>query len=228
MRSKRINGFVHYPSNLLEKLPNHGLIYVGELLGMGMAKKSSNVRSRNSTIRYEMTRDFIANYTSKFIPGFSETDEAKMLEIFAIPDMKTCVVTGQKVSKTGGDHLFEVRGYYKKTGKVGIEQKWNRLPVTNDQNKRYKKYQFIDENEKKYTKNIGYENLTEEELKMCDEGQRELYQNIQTWIDYCDTRGVELGVEMPKDAEEKMNIAIEEAIDILEKGIENMMGSVNI
>ncbi|MDB0004595.1 hypothetical protein N9E21_01850 [Candidatus Poseidoniaceae archaeon] len=191
-----------------------------------MAKKSSNVNSRKSTIRYEMTRDFVANYTAKFIPEFSDEDELKMLEIFNIPDLKTCIVTGQKVAKTGGDHLFEVRGYYKKTEKVGIEQKWNRLPVTTDENKRYKKYDFVDENHKKYTKNIGYQKLTEDELEMCDKQKKDLYNNIQNWVDYCDNRGVKLCVKMPTNAEKHMNTAIDEAFTILEKGIEKMVNSV--
>ena len=191
-----------------------------------MAKKSSNVNSRKSTIRYEMTRDFVANYTAKFIPEFSDADQIKMLGIFKIPDLKTCIVTGQKVAKTGGDHLFEVRGYYKKTDKVGIEQKWNRLPVTTDENKRYKKYDFVDENHKRYTKNIGYQKLTKNELEMCDKGKKELYNNIQTWIDYCDSRGVKLYVKMPTEAEKQMNDAIDEAFAIFEKGIEKMVNSV--
>lgn len=169
-----------------------------------MARISSNVNSRKSTIRYEMTRDFVAKYTAKFIPEFSNEDRVKMLEIFQIPDLKTCIVTGQKVAKTGGDHLFEVRGYYKKTGKVGIEQKWNRLPVTTGENKRYKKYEFIDENNKKYTKNIGYQKLTENELKMCDHGKKKLYNNIQKWIDHCDSRSVKLYVEMPTSPKKGM------------------------
>ena len=79
-----------------------------------MAGQSSKMKSRLSTIRYEMTRDFIAHHTSKIIPEFTSEDEQKMMEIFEIPDMKTCVVTGEKVAKSGGDHLFEVRGYLKK------------------------------------------------------------------------------------------------------------------
>ena len=61
---------------------------------------------------------------------------------------------------------------------------------------------------------------------MCDKGKKELYNNIQTWIDYCDSRGVKLYVKMPTEAEKQMNDAIDEAFDIFEKGIEKMVNSV--
>ena len=101
-----------------------------------------------------MTRDFVADYTSRHIPEFTAKDEIAMKKIFSIPNLNTCVVTGQEVANSGGDHLFEVRGQFKKTGKVGIEQRWNRIPVLPEENKRYKKYEFVDPNGKKYYKNI--------------------------------------------------------------------------
>jgi len=169
-----------------------------------------------------MTRDFIAHHTSKIIPDFTEKDEQKMMDIFGIPDLKTCVVTGEKVAKSGGDHLFEVRGYLKKTGKVGIEQKWNRLPVSTSENIRYKKFKFTDTNGKSYTKNIGWEELTEFEYENCTPQQQKLYRNIRNWFSYCEGKNVMLGVEMPEPARIEMENAIESAMEILLHGIENM------
>jgi hypothetical protein len=42
-----------------------------------MAGQSSKMMSRLSTIRYEMTRDFIAHHTAKIIPEFTSEDEQK-------------------------------------------------------------------------------------------------------------------------------------------------------
>lgn len=188
-----------------------------------MAKQARNVNSRKSTIRYEMTRDFVADYTSRHIPEFTAKDEIAMKKIFSIPNLNTCVVTGQEVAKSGGDHLFEVRGYFKKTGKVGIEQRWNRIPVLPEENKRYKKYEFVDPNGKKYYKNIGFEDLSDEELESCSLDKIRLYQSIKSWFEYCDERGVKLFVQMPKKAEEVMNNAVDLAFEILENGVNSMV-----
>jgi hypothetical protein len=190
-----------------------------------MAGKSSKMKSRLSTIRYEMTRDFMSDFASKRVPQFTEEHENKLMEIFEIPNLKTCIVTGEKVAKSGGDHLFEVRGYLKKTGKVGIEQKWNRLPVSTGENIRYKKYKFT-ENGKEYVKNIGYELLTEDELRQCSKEKKALYHKIRNWVNYCERQNVSLGYIMPKEAEKEMEIAIEKAMEILLLGIENMKNSV--
>ena len=191
-----------------------------------MTGKSSKIKSRLSTIRYEMTRDFIAHHTSTLIPDFTEENENKLMDIFKIPDLKTCIVTGEKVKKSGGDHLFEVRGYLKKTGKVGIEQKWNRLPVSTGENIRYKKYKFETLKGDMYTKNIGFELLTEQELRLCSDDKKSLYHKIRNWVDYCESQNVSLGYEMPKAAEREMDLAIQKAMDVLLAGIENMKQSM--
>jgi len=190
-----------------------------------MANKSSKMKSRLSTIRYEMTRDFIAHYASTRVPEFTVENENKLMEIFQLPNLKTCIVTGEKVAKSGGDHLFEVRGYLKKTGKVGIEQKWNRLPVSTGENIRYKKYKF-ETNGKEYVKNIGFEILTEEELVKCSDEKKSLYHKIRNWVDYCEGQNVSLGFQMPEAAEREMENSIGKAMDILLTGIEKMKQSV--
>ena len=163
-----------------------------------MAGQSSKMKSRLSTIRYEMTRDFIAHHTSKIIPEFTSEDEQKMMEIFEIPDMKTCVVTGEKVAKSGG------------------------LPVSTSENIRYKKFKFTDDNDKSYTKNIGWEELTDAEFNLCTSKQQRLYQNIRKWFSYCEEKNVVLGVEMPDAARIEMEKAIDSAMEILLEGIERM------
>ena len=185
------------------------------------------MKSRLSTIRYEMTRDFIEYYTSDTIPEFTEDHATKLMEIFQIPNMQTCIVTGEKVAKGKGDHLFEVRGYLKKSGKVGIEQKWNMLPVSGTENTRYKKFKFTDKLGKKYTKNIGFEELTEEELAKCSDREKSLYQMIRRWFAYCESQNVKLGWEMPKSAEDEMEAAIDEAMQVLLMGIEKMKQSLD-
>ena len=49
-----------------------------------MAGKSSKMKSRLSTIRYEMTRDFMSDFASKRVPQFTEEHESKLMEIFGI------------------------------------------------------------------------------------------------------------------------------------------------
>ena len=187
-----------------------------------MSQHSNKIGSRLSTIRYEMTRDFMAHYTANKIPEFTEENEEMMLKIFQIPNMETCIVTGETIRKSGGDHLFEVRGYLRKTGKCGIEQKWNRLPVSTGQNVKYKKYKCHDKTGKEYKKNIGWEELTEDEFNQQTDDMKERYLQIRKWMKYCQSQGVSLGWELPEEAVNEMEKSISIAMENLQKGLTRM------
>lgn len=149
---------------------------------------------------------YYTNMTSKLEsqknpnPEFTQEDLKKKLEILDVKDMKECFVTG-KQSKGVGDHLYEVNGYHRYTGKRGINDKWNLLPVTGEKNKKYKKFHFMMDN-KIVKKDIGYQDLTEEELLylISSENEEEIkmaevYLKVNQWKSYVKSRGASLCFE---------------------------------
>ena len=131
-------------------------------------------------------------------PKFTEDDRKKKCEIFNIPNDKICFITG-KPCKGTGDHLFEINGYAKKTnGLHGTNDEWNKIPVIGSKNKSYKT-KFGKNN-----KNIGYQDLTDEELKKCTNDQKNIYQKIKSWKEYVKKRGASLTWKLTEKQERAM------------------------
>ena len=117
----------------------------------------------------------------------------------------------------------------KKTNKCGIESHWNMIPVCSQENKKYKKYDVPDlKTGKVIKKDIGFQNLTKSELSSLSKEKLRQYHNIKGWLNYCEKRGVQLGWEIPKDIEEKMEDSIKSAFSCLEKGLESMRDMVKV
>ena len=65
------------------------------------------------------------------------------LEIFDIPNLKTCFITGKESKKLiKGDYLFEICKFRNILGAYGIDSQWNTIPVTSDINVNYKIFKF--------------------------------------------------------------------------------------
>ena len=133
-------------------------------------------------------------------PIFTQEDLNKKLEILEIKSDKECFVTG-KPAKGVGDHLYEINGYFKHTKKRGFNDEWNVLPVCGDKNKNYKKFNFM-MNNIRIKKDVGYEDLSEEEFLYLISSENEeeikmanLYEKIRKWKDYVKTRGARLNFE---------------------------------
>jgi len=173
--------------------------------------KAQKTAARGTSLRYELVRDFYK--CIKGIPEYTDNDSERKLEIFDIPNAQTSIVSGDPTTKGGGDHLYEVRGYYRYTKRYGIESEWNKLPVTQSENKNYKKM---------CSKDVGWQKLTEEELPSLTKEENILYLRIQSWINYCESRGVELSFEMPEKIEEIMEEAVQKALIVLSQGFEEM------
>ena len=127
-------------------------------------------------------------------PSPEPDDIRRKKEIFGIPDLNTCIVTGEPC-KGKGDHLFEINGYAKDTMKEygkemhGCDDWWNILPVVGRKNTSYKKYKFHDG---KTTKDIGWQTLTDDEQASLTPEKKCLYDKIQEWKKYVEERGAKL------------------------------------
>jgi hypothetical protein len=131
-------------------------------------------------------------------PPFTKEDFKMKCEIFEIPDNKTCFVSGQSANGVG-DHMYEINGYFKYTEERGINDNWNLVPVCGEYNKKYKIFKFTLKDGEKVKKNIGYENLTDDELLYLMSSTNnnyihmaEIYVKMFTWKLYAEKKGAKL------------------------------------
>ena len=176
---------------------------------------------RGSTISYEIIKGLTgAAVTAINNPTFTAADRNKKCQIFGIPDTVTSFIS-KTAAKGTGDHIFEIRGYYKKTGLYGVDDEWNTVPCTHAENKSWKKFTVWDGtttwarggtkhkrgDPKLVKKDVGHESLTEANLnylktKADSESNKSAsqsatqklhhYKMLDQWKDYCRSRGARL------------------------------------
>ena len=122
-------------------------------------------------------------------PPFTEKDLQKKLSICGVPNVRTCLITRKEKGVKVGDHIFETKGYYRKTGRYGVDDEWNTLPVCGAKNMSYKVF-------RRANKNIGYQTLTKRELQKCTKQQCRIYKIITRWKRYVKSRGAKLSFKL--------------------------------
>lgn len=171
-----------------------------------MESAIKKAKGRHSDQKYYLTKILCEKWLLKNPnPEYTKADNQKKLEIFDIPDNKTCFVTGLKSNGTG-DHIYEINNYHKYTGRRGIDDQWNIVPVVGSINKRYKKIQFTMSNGQLVKKDIGYQKLTEDE-KLCllqseDETHIKfirIYMQLEKWNQYVIERGAVMSFVEPNE-----------------------------
>lgn len=151
-------------------------------------EKKSHIERRLKDAEYYQILDVVDKLERDNIP-FTDEDKKKKQEIFGVPDMKTCLITGQgNVQK--GDHIYAVREYYKVTNCYGGNSEWNTAPVTSSKNKGYKVFNHL--KDFGWKKDIGYQTLTDEEFSQCTEQEKMIYTKIKSWKDYAKSRGAKI------------------------------------
>jgi len=158
-------------------------------------KEKKCAYSRCSDQNYYLSKLLGKVYQMKYPnPEFTKEDVLMKHKIFEIPNNNTCFISG-KDSSGVGDHIFEINGYFKRTGKRGINDQWNIVPVCGKLNKSYKIFKF-NLNNIQVKKDIGCEDLTAEEscylLSSDDEKEVEMgiiYYKMYMWKKYVKSRG---------------------------------------
>tara|TARA_B110000483_G_C18116293_1_gene511780 strand:- start:296 stop:1324 length:1029 start_codon:yes stop_codon:yes gene_type:complete len=169
-------------------------------------------KKRWSDQKYYFTQYIFRNKIEKNTlppnPPVTGEHRAEKLRIFGIADESTCIVTGM-ISSGAGDHMFEINGYAKKTGKHGRYDWWNTVPVVGKWNKRYKKIPVMGPNGP-IKIDIGLSLLldadiadsqliTTEQLSKATEEQQRLYNMFKEWKEYCIQQGASLYFEFDDD-----------------------------
>jgi hypothetical protein len=148
-------------------------------------------------------------------PPFTRESAEKKLEICGIQDETTCACCGEKISGKGqGDHVWGRKEYHKYNGRYGIiDTPWNKLPICTKCNPRYKKITLTDGTKK----NIGRDDLTEEELKLVDPEDVRKVTMVSKWKAYAKKRGAVLCFHLNKvqekyiaDLKERVIISIKQ------------------
>lgn len=166
-----------------------------------LSKEIKAALSRCSDQNYYVSKLLSGIYLEKNPnPKFTIEDQKKMLEIFEIPNTKTCFLTG-KPCKGVGDHIYAINEYYRRSGRRGINDPWNIIPVCGERNKNYKLIKFK-LNGVQVKKDIGYEDLTGEEacylLSSDDNMELEMgviYYKVYMWKKYVKSRGAVISYE---------------------------------
>ena len=122
-------------------------------------------------------------------PPFTKKDLQQKLKICGVPNLQTCIVTRKEKGVKVGDHVYETKGYFRKTGRYGIDDEWNTLPVCGAKNMSYKVFRHAN-------KNIGYQTLTKREIKKCTKEQLRIYKIISNWKKYVKKRGAKMSFKL--------------------------------
>ena len=164
---------------------------------------------------------------------FDEAAERKRCEIWGPNWKTTCAWTGTHIPTGKGlsiDHLFPIRGAYgnsrnSKTGWLdgglrGSDSPWNRVMVLKQLNSGFKIFNHMADHG--WKKDVGYQDLTEEELGQCTFQEQLFYKKLDLWRAYARSRGAHYHWKFSKET----NIALDEhytfIYDLLERGLDNI------
>lgn len=187
-----------------------------------MKAKQTYFSARRADTLYNMVKDVINVYDYNTNPQFTQTDRNEKMRIFDIDSSKTCFITKSEKGVGIGDHLFEIRGYYKKTGMYGSNSEWNIIPVTFSKNSNYKIFKFDN-----ITKNIGMDTLISDEYNMCTDEQKLIYNKVLSWREYVLSRGATLSYKLPDDIELKIECIVEKMYSTATRQQKNLLTSIH-
>lgn len=151
----------------------------------------------------EVLNCYIKPWSQHLNPPMSPRDKQWKLKICNVPNDKTCFVTGKTSGVGRGDHVFETKGYYNLTGKFGVDDDWNTLPVAGSLNNSYKIFQFKDG----HVKHVGFQTLTPSELSECTKKQKHIYGVIRRWRAYTKRRNIKMSFRPTAEQKRILNKA---------------------
>ena len=184
----------------------------------------SCISKRHTTLKRDMIRDVGSKIMPYLhIPPFETRDKHKKDALF---DPLTCFVTGLPLKrKNTGDHLYEVRSYYRFTGRYGIESDWNRIPVHSSVNATYKIFKLSLANGQRVTRNIGYQALSTDEYSACTPEQKHIYDTISAWKRYVTSREVQLSFTLPASVVEDIDTKVRYALRSIDETTESIVAN---
>ena len=152
--------------------------------------KFTSYRGRTSSLHCNASQCFAPEN-----PPFKKEDLEKKLKICGVSKWKMCAICRRDGGVSQGDHIWERKGFVKETGYYGIVKgKWNTLPVCGACNHSYKEIILTDGTEK----NIGRDDLTEEELELVEPEDVKKVTMVSNWKAYAKKRDAVLRFRLTK------------------------------
>jgi hypothetical protein len=145
-------------------------------LGNCDPKNSTKIEHLSTEIRARIIRDFIVECDNKHQIPYTKDDDLIKNQIFGIKNSKTCILTDTSYQVNVGDHMFPTLSTFKRTGRYGSSSLWNIIPITQRYNITYKRFKFNN-----HVKDIGYQELTDQEYKQCSKERQQLYDKFILW-----------------------------------------------
>ena len=174
-------------------------------------EKKSQVMARLSTLQYEAVKDYVNSRYEITQPEFTVQHRNKKKQIWGIKTLDngktSSAFSKYEVDIKKGDHIFGMREGLKTHNVLGSNSEWNLVPCTQKENVSWKKIKLIPRNEyseekyKKLTlrqvvnllsKNLVYDEFSQEEIELFNPETYSKYTKLQTWIAYCDSVGAKL------------------------------------
>ena len=201
--------------NIFEKLQENNVLILIEEKKIIKEKNKSRLECRLTTLQNAALKDYINKYYEIKQPKFTMYDENKKIEIWGCKDGKSCF-SNEKASITRGDHIFGIREGVKDYNIIGSDSYWNMIPCTHAENVSWKKCESI-------KKNLVYnfDNITKEDFEKLSDNEKDKYNKLKKWKEYCKERGAKLywenGKKIDKDIQE-----------IIIKNLSKLMEEVNL
>jgi len=148
-------------------------------------KSRSYTINRLHTMTYSCLKDDLKEIEINQ-PKFTTIDRQKKEEIFGYSGKKSFI--SGNICKGIGDHIYGIReGLHDGHDWVGSNTQWNIVPLTQSENKNYKRV-TIDNR----IINLAYDILTEEDIKKLPEDKKVIYNKLKSWKSYVNSRGAKM------------------------------------
>ena len=183
---------------------------------MPNSTSSDHTTERVTTLLRELIRDYGNIVESTFNPSYDDEAEAEYRRIFGVASRAECFITHRRVNPARGDHLYAVRQYHRHTGRCGVDSRWNRINTYYNDTRDYKVFRANDsQGNLVVDKDIGYQDLTEEELNHFDEDKKIIYHKVTEWKAYLQRRNVHLSFPLSSEIGQHIR-------DIVQQGLEQI------
>ena len=152
---------------------------------ISIVRKKTNIEGRLTTLQYEAIKDYINKYYEINQPAFTIQDQKKKEEIWNCSLGKSCFSSAY-CKKDKGDHIYGIREDLNNGGKIGSDSLWNMVPCTQKENVSWK----LNYNGKNLV--YDYELLTDDDYDKFTDAQKENFEKLIAWKEYCDEKGAKL------------------------------------
>lgn len=185
---------------------------------------TSHTTIRTTTLLRELIRDYGNLIESTINPPYDDKADAAYVRIFSVASREECFITHKKVLPFKGDHLYAVRQYHKHTGRCGFDSQWNRINASYSDTYDYKVFRAYDSRGKLVVnKDIGYQDLTEEELNHFNEEKQSIYRKVTQWKAYLQRRMVHLSFPLPVQVNQKIKEMVQNGLGQIQQTVTSLL-----